>query len=51
MAIVSQGLTKLVHDQVLSGIRLIKYYAWESFYGHHVGELRDREIRTIRRLA
>ena len=37
--------------QVLSGIRLIKYYAWESFYGHQVGELRDREIRTNRRLA
>ncbi|KAH9919495.1 multidrug resistance-associated ABC transporter [Epithele typhae] len=38
-------------NEVLSGIRLIKYFAWESFYSHHVGDLREQEIRTIRRLA
>ncbi|PIL27467.1 ATP-binding cassette transporter [Ganoderma sinense ZZ0214-1] len=38
-------------SEVLSGIRLIKYYAWESFYAHSVGTLREREVRTIRRLA
>lgn len=37
--------------QVLSGIRLIKYYAWEAFYAHHVGVLREREVATIRRLS
>ena len=41
----------LVIRQVLSGIRLIKYFAWESFYAHSVGTLREREVRTIRRLA
>ncbi|KAI1798261.1 multidrug resistance-associated ABC transporter [Ganoderma leucocontextum] len=38
-------------NEVLSGIRLIKYFAWESFYAHQVGTLREREVRTIRRLA
>ncbi|KIM72411.1 hypothetical protein PILCRDRAFT_16141 [Piloderma croceum F 1598] len=33
------------------GICLIKYYAWESFYTQRVGELRTREIRTIRKIA
>ncbi|EIW55759.1 multidrug resistance-associated ABC transporter [Trametes versicolor FP-101664 SS1] len=37
--------------EVLSGIRLLKYYAWEQFYAHQVGVLREREVSTIRRLA
>ena len=37
--------------KVLSGIRLIKYYAWETFYAHQVNELREREARAIRRFA
>ena len=37
--------------EVLSGIRLIKYYAWEAFYEHQVGILRGREIGTIRKLV
>ena len=37
--------------EVLSGIRLIKYYAWEQFFGHQVGLLREREVSTIRKLA
>ncbi|KAM5532133.1 hypothetical protein V8D89_014226 [Ganoderma adspersum] len=38
-------------SEVLSGIRLIKYFAWESFYARQVGTLREREVRTIRRLV
>lgn len=37
--------------QVLQGIRLIKYYAWEQFYVHQIGTLRERELGTVRRLA
>ncbi|KAI0701736.1 multidrug resistance-associated ABC transporter [Earliella scabrosa] len=37
--------------EVLSGIRLIKYYAWEAFYAHQVSTLREREVRTILRQA
>ncbi|KAI0717423.1 multidrug resistance-associated ABC transporter [Cerioporus squamosus] len=37
--------------EVLSGIRLIKYYAWEQFYAYQVGLFREREVSTIRRLA
>ncbi|KAJ7353075.1 multidrug resistance-associated ABC transporter [Mycena albidolilacea] len=35
-------------NEVLQGIRLIKYYAWESFYTHQIGTLREREIATVR---
>ena len=37
--------------EVLQGIRLIKFYAWEAFYTHQVGELRAREVKTIRKVA
>lgn len=37
--------------EVLQGIRLIKAYAWELFYTQRIGELRTREIRTIRKMA
>ncbi|KAH9931733.1 multidrug resistance-associated ABC transporter [Epithele typhae] len=36
--------------EVFSGIRLIKYFAWESFYARQVGDLRAQEIRTVRAL-
>ncbi|KAJ7123626.1 multidrug resistance-associated ABC transporter [Mycena epipterygia] len=38
-------------SEVLQGIRLIKYYAWEDFYTHQIGDLREREIVTVRKTA
>lgn len=38
-------------NEVLQGIRLIKFYAWEAFYAHQLGELRTAEVRTIRKVA
>ncbi|KAJ7472999.1 ABC transporter type 1, transmembrane domain-containing protein [Mycena galericulata] len=38
-------------SEVLQGIRLIKYYAWESFYAHQLGDLQAREIATVRKAA
>ncbi|KAJ7148941.1 multidrug resistance-associated ABC transporter [Mycena crocata] len=38
-------------NEVLQGIRLIKYYAWEAFFTHQIGDLREREIRTVRKAA
>ncbi|KAJ7503910.1 hypothetical protein B0H11DRAFT_2352827 [Mycena galericulata] len=38
-------------NEVLQGIRLIKHYAWESFYTHQLGALREREIATVRKTA
>lgn len=35
--------------QVLSGIRLIKFYAWETFYARQIAIFREREVKTIRR--
>ncbi|KAF7373644.1 Oligomycin resistance ATP-dependent permease YOR1 [Mycena sanguinolenta] len=34
-----------------SCIRLIKYYAWENFYIHQIGSLREREIAAVRKTA
>ncbi|KAJ7320835.1 multidrug resistance-associated ABC transporter [Mycena albidolilacea] len=36
-------------NEVLQGIRLIKYYASESFYMHRISTLREREIATVRK--
>ncbi|KAJ7607370.1 multidrug resistance-associated ABC transporter [Roridomyces roridus] len=38
-------------NEVLQGIRLIKYYAWEAFYTHQIGGLREREIRAVKKTA
>lgn len=37
--------------EVLQGIRLIKFYAWEEFYSQQIGELRRQEIKTIRKAS
>lgn len=37
--------------EVLQGIRLIKFYAWESFYISQISTLRTREIATIKKSA
>ena len=37
--------------QVLQGIRLVKFYAWEAFYAHRIGKLREDEVAKIRRIA
>ncbi|KAF9020670.1 multidrug resistance-associated ABC transporter [Hymenopellis radicata] len=37
--------------EVLQGIRLIKFYAWEAFYSHRIGELRTKEIGFLRDTA
>jgi ATP-binding cassette, subfamily C (CFTR/MRP), member 1 len=34
---------------VLQGIRLLKLYAWETFYAERIGVLRRAEVKTIRR--
>ncbi|KAK1229440.1 hypothetical protein PQX77_007488 [Marasmius sp. AFHP31] len=38
-------------NEVLQGIRLIKGYAWEDFYTTMVGNLRQKEVKTIRKSA
>ncbi|KDQ53927.1 hypothetical protein JAAARDRAFT_38897 [Jaapia argillacea MUCL 33604] len=38
-------------NEVLQGIRLIKFYAWETFYGAQIAKLRAREVSTIRKSA
>ncbi|KAF9269804.1 multidrug resistance-associated ABC transporter [Marasmius fiardii PR-910] len=38
-------------NEVLQGVRLIKAYAWEDFYTAAVGNLRKKELNTIRKSA
>jgi ATP-binding cassette subfamily C (CFTR/MRP) protein 1 len=40
-----------ITTEVLQGIRLIKFYAWEAFYVQQIGSLRTKEIQTIRMSA
>lgn len=37
--------------EVLQGIRLIKFYAWEGFYAHQIHNLREKELKAVRGLA
>ncbi|KAJ3194255.1 hypothetical protein HK101_003141 [Irineochytrium annulatum] len=34
-------------SEVLGGIRVIKYFAWEPFFGDRINKLRDRELGHI----
>ncbi|KAI0087238.1 multidrug resistance-associated ABC transporter [Irpex rosettiformis] len=34
--------------EILQGIRLIKYYAWEGFYAGKITELRGRELQKVK---
>ncbi|KZT29756.1 multidrug resistance-associated ABC transporter [Neolentinus lepideus HHB14362 ss-1] len=35
-------------NEVLQGIRLVKLYAWEAFYGHKISKLRAAEVKALR---
>lgn len=37
--------------EILQGIRLIKYFAWEEFYGSKVGGIRRPEVKALRKLS
>jgi ABC-type multidrug transport system fused ATPase/permease subunit len=38
-------------NEILSGIRIIKFYAWERPFGAEVGRLREKEIEALTKLA
>ena len=40
-----------ITTEVLQGIRLIKFYAWEAYYVQQIGLLRTKEVQTIRMSA
>ncbi|KAI9363460.1 hypothetical protein DFJ73DRAFT_811265 [Zopfochytrium polystomum] len=42
--------TKLM-DEVLSGIKIIKLYAWERPFLSKIGVIRDKEMHTLRRIG
>ncbi|EFI26686.1 hypothetical protein CC1G_15457 [Coprinopsis cinerea okayama7 len=41
----------LLTNEVLHGIRLIKFYGWESFYIQQIGRLREQELYRIRNVS
>lgn len=38
-------------NEILSGIRIIKFYAWEKAFKKEVGALRDKELKALTNLA
>mmetsp|Transcript_12138 Transcript_12138/g.26798 ORF Transcript_12138/g.26798 Transcript_12138/m.26798 type:complete len:1473 (-) Transcript_12138:29-4447(-) len=38
-------------NEILSGIRIIKFYAWERPFGNEVGTLRQKELDALTKLA
>lgn len=38
-------------NEILNGIRIIKFYAWERPFGSEVGRLRSKELAALTRLA
>ncbi|TPX44411.1 hypothetical protein SeLEV6574_g04522 [Synchytrium endobioticum] len=38
-------------DEILNGIKVIKLYAWERSFLKKIGEIRDQELETLRRIA
>ena len=40
-----------VMSEILRGIRIIKFFAWEESYSRKVNEIRDVELKTLRSAA
>mmetsp|Transcript_13658 Transcript_13658/g.13206 ORF Transcript_13658/g.13206 Transcript_13658/m.13206 type:complete len:1517 (+) Transcript_13658:272-4822(+) len=40
-----------IMNEILSGIRVIKYYAWESAFNKKIGGVRLRELELLKQLA
>eukprot|EP00977_Amphora_coffeiformis_P000393 scaffold108_cov162-Amphora_coffeaeformis.AAC.4 len=38
-------------NEILAGIRIIKFYAWERPFGKEVGDLRGKELEALTKLA
>jgi ATP-binding cassette subfamily C (CFTR/MRP) protein 1 len=38
-------------NEILTGIRIIKFYAWEKPFGKEVGRLRQKELEALTKLA
>lgn len=38
-------------SEILSGIRIVKYYAWESPFEELVAKMRQEEIAILTRIA
>ncbi|KAG2004853.1 ATP-binding cassette transporter [Coprinopsis cinerea AmutBmut pab1-1] len=38
-------------NEVLQGIRLVKFYGWEGFYIQQIGQYRGQEVKTLRTSA
>ncbi|TRY91587.1 hypothetical protein DNTS_021753, partial [Danionella cerebrum] len=41
---------KIVND-ILNGIKILKYYAWESSFEAQVNEIREKELKVMRKFA
>lgn len=46
----SDARVKMINE-ILAGIRIIKFYAWEKPFGKELNRLRDNELRALTKLA
>ena len=37
-------------NEILNGIRVIKFYAWERLFSKQIGDLRAKELRNLRNI-
>ncbi|KAM7392240.1 hypothetical protein PAMA_007390 [Pampus argenteus] len=42
------GRIKLMNE-ILNGVKILKFYAWENAFLRRIGELRDRELNALRK--
>lgn len=47
MVVITDQRVRLT-TEVLQGVRLVKYYAWESFFAGKIAALRGRELQRIK---
>jgi len=38
-------------NEILAGVRIIKFYAWEKPFGKEVGKVREKELQALTKLA
>lgn len=47
MVVITDQRVRLT-TEVLQGVRLVKYYAWENFFAGKIAALRGRELQRIK---
>jgi ATP-binding cassette subfamily C (CFTR/MRP) protein 2 len=44
----SKDMRTKIMNEVLNGIRVIKFFAWENSFINKIGDIRDKELQTLK---